>query len=135
MNKKRINRFIPKKIKKIFFNEDFIYIFKNSRYNITFQFINLILNFIISICFANFTSREFYGTYLLILNIMMFFSFLNFSGLNTALIQTVSNGYDIILKNMIKKKLVLTSIGAFIIFIFSFYFFIQGEYVIFTCII
>lgn len=135
--KDKVKKIIPKRVKKLAKDEDFKYILKNSRYNVYIEVANLIMGFIISWCFANYTSPEFYGTYLLIISIITFFSFLTFSGINQALIQSTSNGYDYFFITSMKKSFKYSLLGSLTIIIYGiiFTFFFEFNYIILVCLV
>ena len=98
---------------------DIRFLYKNSRYKLFYEIIFFIVSFFITWCFGNLTSPEFYGTYLFIINIVIFFSFLSFAGIEQSLTQSVANGYDYFFITAIKKKLIYSFFGGVIIFIFA----------------
>ncbi len=119
MKKVRMKNFIKKKFKKIIDIEDIKYILENSKYKFTYEIFFLFISFLTSWCFANLTSKEFYGTYLFIISVLSFFTFLSFFGINQALTQYVAQDYDYFLITSIRKRFFLSISGTFAIFIFA----------------
>lgn len=81
-------------LSKIYNNGAFNYILKHSPYKLYYELGLFIIGFPTSWLFANSSSSEFYGTYLYVLSIIAFFSFLSFDGINKSLTKSVANGYD-----------------------------------------
>ena len=115
--KNKIRKIIPKRLRRYLRNEDLEYIFKFSRFNVIFHVSSIIISFIVLWCFANFCNPVFYGTYLFILSITAFFSFLSVTGLGESLTQSVANGYDYFYKIVIKKRLLYSTFIYFVLHI------------------
>lgn len=122
---------MPNKIKDKFykyFNKDVQYFVYNSKYKVSYQIIGFLTSFLISWLFANFTSIEFYGTFLYIQTVINFFSFLSFSGILSSIIQSVAKGYDYFYISGMKKILKYSSIGTLVIIGFSLFYFFFVDY-------
>lgn len=122
-----------KKIFQTFYNdEDIKYFIKYAQFKLFYQIIFSLIGFLISWSFANFTSIEFYGTYLLINSIISFFSVLSFTGILQSLQQSVANGYDYFLINSTKKifKYSITGTIGISLFAFLYSIFIKFDFTI-----
>ena len=135
--KNKLKKFIPKRIKKLSKDEDLNYILKYSKYDIFIQILIFIIGFFFSWIFANYTSFDLYGNYLLIISVPNFFAFLSFSGIHTSLIQTTSKRYDYFIITSIKKMFLYTQLGSLAIIIYSmiYSYFIEFNSVIFISLI
>lgn len=124
-------------IKSLYNDEDIKFLVKNGKFNLIYEVMVITLGFFTSWCFANFVSIDFYGNYLLIISIISFFSFLNFSGINTSLMQSTARGYDYFLITSIKKIFKYSVTGMIALILFSIYslFFFKSNMVIFTCLV
>ena len=67
--------------------------------------INSLLSLVTAVLFANLLSKETYGIYRYLLALVGSIGFLTLTGMNTAVIQAVSKGYDGILKFAVKIQL------------------------------
>ena len=110
---------IKKRISNLLKNGDIRYLFKYSRYKLSFEITFFIVGFLITWCFGNFTSPEFYGTYLFITSTIIFFSFLSFAGINQSLIQSVASGYDYFFTTSIRKIFQYSFLGTLTIFAYT----------------
>ncbi len=110
---------LKKRFPKFSGDENIRYLFKNSRYKLFFELTFFIVGFLITWCFGNFTSPEFYGTYLFITSTIIFFSFLSFAGINQSLIQSVASGYDNFFTMSIKKVFQYSFLGTLTIFTYT----------------
>lgn len=110
---------LREKIKRIL-DSDSKYLIKNSKYKLIFELFSFSIGFLISWIFGNFTSSEFYGTYLFITSVLSFFTFFSFVGINQSLIQSVAGGYDHFFITGIKKIFKYSITGSLALFIFNF---------------
>ena len=126
-----------RKIKNLFnkyYHKDIQYFISTGKYKLIYEIISFAFGFVISIIFANLTTSDFYGSYLFILSIVSFFSFLTFSGILSSVYQSIANGYENFYISGIKKIFKLSFLSTFAISGFAlFYFsFIEENYVIFV---
>jgi O-antigen/teichoic acid export membrane protein len=89
--------------------------------------ISTVTNLGVVYIFANFVSQETYGTYKYILSIASVLSIFTLQGMNTAVVQSVSRGYEGAVRDGIRNKILFGFIGTFFGLIISGYYFIQGN--------
>jgi len=106
-------------LNKIYNNRDFNYILKHGPYKLYYELGLFIPGFLIFWLFANYSSSEFYGTYLYVLSIIAFFSFLSFDGIKQSLTQSAANGYDFFLYSAVRKILIYSLLGTIGIIAFA----------------
>lgn len=87
--------------------------------------ITSITSFGIVYIFANFIPQETFGTYKYVLSIASILSIFTLQGMNTAVAQSVSRGYENALKEGIRTKILFGSIGTAIGLTISAYYFLQ----------
>lgn len=80
--------------------------------------------------FANFIPQETFGTYKYVLSIASVLSIFTLQGMNTAVAQSVSRGYENALKEGVRSKMLFGSIGTAIGLSISAYYFFQGNTVL-----
>jgi len=114
-----IKEFLRKQFPNFSKDQDLKFLYKNSKYKLSLQIIIFVVGFFTSWCFGNFTSSEFYGTYLFIINTTQFFAFLGFNGISQSIIQSVSSGYKYFYITAIKKLIILSLSGTLAIFTYS----------------
>lgn len=106
---------------------DNAYIIKHGSYLMIGNIISIVSSFLLSITFARLLSQEVYGQYNYILSIMAILAISSLHGINTAIIQGVSRGFDGVLKKGLEIKLkwgLLGSIGSIGV---ALYFWLQGN--------
>lgn len=89
--------------------------------------INLLLAFGLSIVFANFLSKEVYGTYQYLLSILAFLSAFTLSGMNSAITRSAALGYDGVLRAAVRPQLLWNLIPAVLGLGISTYYLLQGD--------
>lgn len=77
-----------------YFKTDMVYVGKNGFWLILQQIVGTAVSFVLSIMFARYLSKETFGIYKYILSVAGFVSAFSLSGMNTAIVRAVSQGYD-----------------------------------------
>ncbi|KND49428.1 MAG: O-antigen export protein [Parcubacteria bacterium C7867-003] len=91
------------------------------------QFISSLSAFLTSIAFANLLSPDIFGTYKYIISISSLLTISTLSGMDSALTQAVSRGFDGTLNPAIKEKVKWGAVGAFISLVIGIYYYSQGN--------
>jgi O-antigen/teichoic acid export membrane protein len=73
---------------------DMLYLAKGGFWGILSQFVTSAMTFAMAIAFAHFVSKETYGQYKYVLSIISLLGTLTLTGLGTAVMQSISRGYD-----------------------------------------
>jgi len=94
------------------------------------QIISNLLNLGLSIAYANLLSQQVFGTYKYILSIYGFLALLTLPGINTAITQSVSKGFEKSFTYGVKKKLKWGALGSLVSLILAGYYFIQGNLIL-----
>jgi O-antigen/teichoic acid export membrane protein len=120
---KKLKKTMKKYIFKLFKNSDIQYFLNKSIY----KFFQLLTTFFCSILLlwylANYTSKNFFGSYQLIISTIGLLSFLSFPGIKDAILQSVSRGYDYSLIIGTKTAIKISFVGSFVLILLSFYYF------------
>lgn len=112
---------------------DMLYIAKGGSWLIIGQFVSTGTAFLLSVAFANLLSPDTYGTYKFILSIYSLLIITTLSGMDSAIIQSVSRGFDGTMKVGLMEKFrwgLYGSIGSVII---SFYYFYNANFLLGFC--
>ncbi len=108
---------------------DMVYFAKGGFWlNLNF-FVSSLTSFVLSVAFAHFVPKETYGIYQYILSIASILTAFSLTGMNTAITQSVANGFDRTVKESIPfqfKWSTFSSLGALAI---SGYYFFNNAYV------
>lgn len=89
--------------------------------------------FILSVAFANLISPESYGLYKFVLSINSLILITTLSGMDSAVTQTVSRGFDGTMEVGFKEKMKWGVIGSIISIIIAIYYFVNGNNVLAIC--
>lgn len=110
-----------------YFKTDMVYLARGGFWLTTGQIIASLSALLLAVAFANLVSKEVYGTYKYIMAIGGLLGALTLTGLATAMMQSVSRGFDSILKEGFTINL-LWSLGSITVgSAVSAYYFIQGN--------
>lgn len=120
-----------------FKNEDLKFFIKNFFYVSFSKIFILCIGFLTSIVWANFTAPEFYGKYLLLISFIPMAQALSFNGYATTAQISSSKKFDGNLILILKKKILLSTIGSSALLIISlFYLIFKNDFQLFVlCII
>ncbi len=99
------------------------------------QVIGIICGFIVTYLFANFISKTVYGEYNLVLSILSIITFLSLPGIDTALIQSVGQGYEASFPNAVRMKIKFSFLGSVALLGFALFYFISAKITIATSLI
>ncbi|MHB1316573.1 MAG: oligosaccharide flippase family protein [Minisyncoccota bacterium] len=113
-----------------FFKTDMVYLAKGGFWGIISQISLVSMSFGIAIAFAHLVPKETYGNYKYILSIISLLTTVSLTGLGTAVLQSVSNGFEGTIKYAFWKNIkwsILFFIGSGII---SIYYFLNGNTVL-----
>lgn len=94
LEKLRIKTYQSLRWSERFFKTDMVYLAKGGFWVTGGQIVSTLLAFLASVAFANFLSRETYGTYKYILSIAGLFSVFTLSGMGASVLQSVAKGYE-----------------------------------------
>jgi O-antigen/teichoic acid export membrane protein len=108
---------------------DNVYLFKGGFW-LSLQKSSSLLNIILAVIFANFLSKETYGTYQYILSFFGIFGLATLSSMETAITQATARGYEGSLFNAIKTKMKWGLIGSLGAIIISAYYFLQDNFML-----
>ena len=89
----------------IYTKTDVVYLASGSFWNISSQIVSSLCTFFLAIAFAHFISKEAYGQYKFVLSIISIISTFTLSGLGTAVMQSVTKGYEGTLAYAFRKNL------------------------------
>lgn len=106
---------------------DMVYLAKGGFWLLLTQGIAAIATFILSIAFANLLPKEDYGVYKYLLSIGTLIASFSLTGLGTALIQSISKGFEGALKQATRISLKWNSIPIIISLSGSIYYFYKGN--------
>ena len=123
--KNSIYKFFRKSQK--FTGTDNVYIAKYGSYLIIGNIIGMIASFLLSIAFARLLPKETYGQYRYILSIMAILSIFSLQGMNNAIVQGVSRGFEGVFKKGLKAKLKWSLLGSIASIGIAIYFWSQGN--------
>ena len=113
-----------------FTKTDMVYLVSNSFWvNLNFLFVT-IFSFLLSVAFANLLPKTEYGIYQYILAIAAFLTAFTFTGMNSAITQSVAQGREDILRSSICIQLAWNVIPAAAAFAAALYYFYQGNSVL-----
>lgn len=110
-----------------FLKTDIAYIFKGGSFLTLGNFISLAVNFALAFFFARLLPKEIYGMYSYILAWISFLGIFALPGMDTAVIQSVSRGFDSSISLGLKKKLKYGIWGAFSALFIGAYYFYNGN--------
>lgn len=108
---------------------DAFYLFKGGFWVSSEFILGSLLSLALSIVFANFLSREVYGTYKYITSITSSLGFLTLTGMNIAVTQAVANGQDSILKFAVKKQVRWNSLLTLALLAVAIYYFVNNNHI------
>ncbi len=91
------------------------------------QFVSTLSTFLLSVAFANLLSPALYGTYKFILSIYALLIITTLSGMDSAVTQAVSRGYEGTLNLGSKKKMQWGTLGGLIALSIAFYYYLNGN--------
>lgn len=106
---------------------DMIYLAKGGFWLTLGQIISAGSSFILAIAFANLLPKEIFGTYRYILSIAGILGIATLTGMNTAITQSVSRGYEGALFDGLKTKIRWGLLGGFAGLAIAGYYFFQGN--------
>jgi len=130
---KNISKELQEKIYKLlhwnqrYFKIDMIYLVEGGSWLTLGQIVSSITSFLLAVIFANFLSKEDYGTYKYVLSLVGILNIFTLPGMGTALIQTVARGYDGSLISVVKSKICWGILGSFVSLILAGYYFVHGN--------
>lgn len=87
----------------------------------------LIASFSIMVAFANFVSKETYGTYQYIISVVSILAIFSLPGIDTALVKSIVKKKEGTLKLSVKEKIKFSLIGSVILFGVAIWYFIKGN--------
>jgi O-antigen/teichoic acid export membrane protein len=94
--------------------------------NLNFVTISL-LGLLLSIAFANFVPKETFGTYQYLLTLSALISAITLAGMNTAVAQSVSRGFEGDLRASVRIQLLWSSVPTMLGLVGGLYYYIQGN--------
>jgi len=106
---------------------DMVYLAKGGFWLTTGQVISSLSSFALALCFANLVTKEILGIYQYVLSISGILAISTLSGVNTALIQGIANGFEGNLIQAIKTKIKWGVIGSMSSVLLAGYYFIQDN--------
>ncbi len=110
-----------------FFKTDMVYLVRNGLWiNMNFVFVS-VFSFFLSIAFANILPKETYGIYQYILSVSALLAAFTFTGMNTAIAQSVSRGFDGVLARSIRPQLIWNLVPTAAAFAWSIYYFLNNN--------
>lgn len=110
-----------------FLGVDLTYVLKGGSYLTLGNFAAVFANFILAFFFARLLPKEVYGTYSYILAWISVFGIFALPGMDKAVIQSVSNGFESSLVLGLKKKIKYGSLGTLAALILGAYYFYNGN--------
>lgn len=108
-------------------NTDMVYLAKGGSWLVSGQFISSLSAFLLSIVFANFLSKETFGTYQYVLSIAGILAIPTLSGINTSLIRSIAQGKDGSFFDALKTKIKFGLIGGVASLILAGYYYLNGN--------
>jgi O-antigen/teichoic acid export membrane protein len=105
-------------------HKDVRYLIESGKYRLSLKVFTLFIGFFLSWFLANNTSKAFYGNYQFILSTLGLLAIFSFPGMQDAIMQSVSRGYDSSLVYGTKKAMVLSLCGSFIFVVVSGYYYL-----------
>lgn len=112
---------------------DMLYVAKGGFWLGIGQFVASGSAFIMSVAFANLISPESYGLYKFVLSINSLLVITTLSGMDSAVTQAVSRGYEGTMNLGFKEKMKWGVLGSIISFGITIYYFTQGNYILTLC--
>lgn len=106
---------------------DMLYLAKGGAWLTFSQFVSAITAFITSVIFANFLSKETYGTYKYFLSIFGILSITTLLGMGGALINAVARGFEGSIKPVIKTRIHWGLLGALACLLVALFYFNQSN--------
>src|SRR3989344_1043788 len=88
-----------------FFKADMVYVAKGNSWQMFGQIVTSLLSLSLIFVFANFLSKETYGTYRYILSLAGILNIFTLTGMNQSVSQAVANGKDGVLKTSVSYQL------------------------------
>ena len=110
-----------------FTKTDMVYLAKGGFFLTLTQISSAIISLILTIAFANLIPKETYGTYRYMLSIYTLVAILALPGIDTAVTQSVSKGFDYSLIDGFKAKFKFSILGTLASFFFSAYYFVNDN--------
>ena len=132
---------IKQKIKEIliwsqkYTKTDMIYLAKGGFWLTFKQVISSITSIILTIVFANFITKETYGTYKYILSIVSILAIFSLPGINTSLTRSVAIGQNGSINKIFFEKIKYGLIASFLSLLIATYYFIQNNFILGFCFI
>lgn len=115
------------------FKTDMVYVAKGGGLLIGAQFVSALAGLGLAIIFANFTSKETYGTYKYILSVAGIIGALTLSGMNTAIVRSVAQGYEGLFKKGFRINLKWNIVMFLTAIIAGFYYFSHNNSLLGGC--
>ncbi len=106
---------------------DMVYLAKGSFWNIFAQIITTISTLLLAVAFAHFISKETYGEYKYILSLANILGVFTLTGLGTAVMKSVIQGYEGTLNDIFWKNIKWSVLFFLITFGISIYYFVNGN--------
>lgn len=113
-----------------FLGTDLRYILKGGSFLTLGNFFSIFANFILAFFFAWFLPKEIYGTYSYILAWISVLGIFALPGMDRAIIQSVSNGFESSLILGLKKKIKYGSLGTLAALLLGAYYFYNGNQIL-----
>lgn len=104
---------------------DMIYLAKGGFWLTIGQILASLSALILALIFANFLTKETYGTYKYIISLLGVLSIFNLSGLNLATTKAVAQGYEGAINFALQTKIKFSLIGSFLSLITSIYYYLN----------
>lgn len=132
---KNIKEYIIKTLRSMekYTKTDMLYVAKGGFWLGIGQFVASGSAFIMSVAFANLISPESYGLYKFVLSINSLLVITTLSGMDSAVTQAVSRGYEGTMNLGFKEKMKWGVLGSIISFGITIYYFTQGNYILTLC--
>jgi O-antigen/teichoic acid export membrane protein len=109
---------------------DMTYVVKGGFWLTVGQIFTSLSSLILSIVFANFLSKDIFGTYKYILSVVSILSIASLSGIDTAVTQAVARGNEGSFKDGLKSKIKWGYLGSIAGIILAIYYYFQSNFII-----
>ena len=113
-----------------YFKTDVIYTLKGGSFLSLGNFFGIVANFALAFFFARFLPKEIYGTYSYVLAWISFLGVFALTGMDTAVIQSVSRGFESSLIVGLKKKIKYGFLGTLVALLIGAYYFYNGNQIL-----
>ena len=115
---------MPKRLLKYYYHKDVQYLIKQGRYKLFQQLLIFGSSFLLMWYMANYTSKEFLGSYQFIITTLGMLMIFSFPGIKDSILQSVARGYDYSLIKGTKKAMKFSLLGSLVFLVISGYYFL-----------